>query len=67
MKYLGGNSCAQCGAKPVIGMAVATELRFELEISTIYKSSKHRKKLAVKQVPVIGLAVATELRFELEI
>jgi hypothetical protein len=67
MKYLEGNSCAQCGAKPVIGMACATELRFELEILMIYKSSTHRKKLAVKQVPVIGMACATELRFELEI
>jgi hypothetical protein len=51
----------------VIGLVVATELRFELEILIIYKSSKHRKKLAAKQVPVIGLAVATELRFELDI
>jgi hypothetical protein len=60
-------SCAQCRANPVTGLAVTTELRFELEILIIYKSSKHRKKLAVKQVPVTGLAVATELRFELEI
>ena len=51
----------------MIGLAVATELRFKLEILIIYKLSKHTKKLAVKQVPVIGLAVATELRFELEI
>jgi hypothetical protein len=46
----------------VIGLAVATELRFELEILIIYKSSTHRKKLAVKHVPVIGLAYATELQ-----
>jgi hypothetical protein len=47
----------------VIGLAYATELQIlRVEILIIYKSSTHRKKLAVKQVPVIGLAYATELR-----
>jgi uncharacterized pyridoxamine 5'-phosphate oxidase family protein len=51
----------------VIGLAVATERRFELEILS-YKSSTHRKKLAVKQVPVLGEAYTSEQQiFELEI
>jgi hypothetical protein len=47
----------------VIGLACATELQIlRAEILIVYKSSTHRKKLAVKQVPVIGLACATELQ-----
>jgi hypothetical protein len=55
-------------APPVIGEAYTPEQQiFELEI-LLYKSSTHRKKLAVKQVPVIGEAYTPEQQiFELEI
>jgi hypothetical protein len=55
-------------APPVIGEAYTSEQQiFELEI-LLYKSSTHRKKLAVKQVPVIGEAYTPEQQiFELEI
>jgi hypothetical protein len=53
---------------PVIGEACFPEQQiFELEL-LLYKSSTHRKKLAVKQVPVIGEAYTPEQQiFELEI
>jgi hypothetical protein len=47
---------------PVIGEACAPELQIFRARFLLYKSSTHRKRLAVKQVPVIGLVYATELQ-----